>query len=192
MTTHVTIKTFRKRLKRMAASKVSISDIPKDVLGDLQALTKLSKKEYIPVGSNIYAIEPAPATVLMESMGEFSTLLENLRKKKVELAKAQNPDIQSSQVEVFVKDLIYSSDSGPSLSTILEKLLQGVEKSDLDQMNIGQMIYAIDKAIKMNLDTLPASFRDTFTTPKDMEKLPEITEAGGAEISKNPSAPDTI
>jgi len=176
----------------MAASKVSISDIPKDVLGDLQALTKLSKKEYIPVGSNIYAIEPAPATVLMESMGEFSTLLENLRKKKVELAKAQNPDIQSSQVEVFVKDLIYSSDSGPSLSTILEKLLQGVEKSDLDQMNIGQMIYAIDKAIKMNLDTLPASFRDTFTTPKDMEKLPEITEAGGAEISKNPSAPDTI
>jgi len=166
----------------MAATKVNVSDIPPTVLSDLQALSSLSKKEYIPIGASIYQIEPAPATVLMEAMGEFTTLLEDLRKKKLELVRSQNPEISAAQVEVYVKDLINSSDSGPSLSGVLTKLLQGVEKADLDSMNIGQMIYAIDKAIKINLETLPVSFRETFVTPKDMQPLKEDE---GIAISKN-------
>ena len=85
----------------MSATKVSINDIPQSVLGDLQSLAALSKKEYIPVGGSIYQIEPAPATTLMEAMGEFSNLLETLRKKKLELAREQNPEVRAVEVDVF-------------------------------------------------------------------------------------------
>jgi len=161
----------------MAAIKVNISDIPSDILGDVQALVSPPKKQYIAIGSSVYQIEPAPAIVLMEAMGMFAQLLEDLRKKKVEVLQSQDPEIQAKQVEVYIRDIIHNSDAGPSLGAILDKLLQGAEKADLDTMNIGQMMAAIDKAIAVNMDTLPASFRDTFRTAAPApapEENPEI------------------
>lgn len=167
----------------MSAKKVSIENVPKNVLGDIQALTALSKKDYIAIGPSIYEIEPAPAIVLMEAMGMFTELLEDLRKKKLELIKSVNPKIEAGDIQVYIRDLIHSTDAGPSLSIVLSKLLQGAETIDLEQMNIGQMISAIDKAIRINLDTLPESFRDTFSTPQ--MPVDDSNLNTGTETSKN-------
>lgn len=176
----------------MAATKVNVNEIPADVLGDIQSLVSLSKKEYISIGKSIYQIEPAPAIVLMEAMGEFTSLLDTLRKKKIEMLKSQAPDIDTAMVDVYIKDIVYNSESGTSLSGVLDKLLQGVEKSDLDAMNIGQMLNAIDKAIKINLDTLPASFRESFI-PREVQQVmqqedeaPKVEDSVGDEEIKNP------
>lgn len=170
----------------MSATKVNINEIPKDILGDIQALVQSSKKEYIAIGASIYQIEPAPATTLMEAMGEFAELLERLRKKKIEAIKEEIPDADTTGVGLFVRDIIYNSASGVSLSGILSKLLQGVDKADIDSMNVGQMLNAIDKAIKINIDTLPGSFKETFAAPS-VDQEPSETQEGTTDSEiKNP------
>jgi len=168
----------------MAASKVNINEIPSNILGDIQALVALPKKEYVAVGSSVYVIEPSPAIVLMEAMGMLTELLEKLRTKKIEVVQIEAPDVQRHQVQLMIRDIINSVDSGPSLHKILEKLLHGVDKADLDAMNVGQMIVAIDKAIKINMDTLPESFRETLPTlPSNQEVEEAVVED---EEIKNP------
>lgn len=132
------------------------------MLGDLEALVSTAKVDYIAIGSNFYEIKPSPAPILMDAMAKFTDLLEDARARKVEKYKAIDPELDAALVVVHIQDLVSDPAAAGDLQDVLQILLDGVEKEDIDTMNIGQMLNSIDKAIKINIDTLPDSFKQQF------------------------------
>ncbi len=162
----------------MAAKKVDVARIPKDILGDLQTLVSSDAKEFVAVGSNFYEIHPTSAPILMKSMSAFTELLEESRIRKIEKVHKLDDKIDPVLVIVTIRDLVSDPLAGEGLLTILTELLDGVDATDLGSMNIGQMLDALDKAIKVNLDTLPESFKYQFAEVADTV-TPELPEDDG-------------
>ena len=56
------------------------------------------------------------------------------------------------------------------------EIVKGVDPDDMSKMNIGQMLDALDKAIKVNIDTLPASFKAQFSDFSGAELPDEVQD----------------
>jgi len=175
----------------MSVSKVSVDNIPKDVLGDLQALVSSAKTEYIAVGTGFYALEPMPAIKLMEVLGKFMETLEGLRRGVIEeILSTLTPENQeafdSSKVFVTVRDILRDNDAMIVLKDLMEEVLEGIDPEDFNIITPTQLSKVIDAIIKVNIDTLPQSFREAIlpgstSVVEDTEKTKEAPDK-----TKNP------
>ena len=180
----------------MSVKKLTIEEIPKDVLGDLQTLVSDSKKEYIVVGTTYYCLEPMPAIKLMEVLGKFMETLEGVRRQVIESMMAElPPDKQSSfdsnSVIITIRDLLKDEDVIKVVKGLLSKVLEGVDSKDFDNITTNQLVRVVDSVIKINIETLPQSFREALlpgSTLGEQEDTP-TAEEGQAEVedpTKNP------
>jgi len=179
----------------MSVQKLTIEQVPKDVLGDLEALITDSKKEYVAIGSSYYAMTPMPAIQLMEILGRFMEALEGVRRKVIEnilseLTPDQQKEFNSANVFVTMRDMLKDTDSLELIKELMSKVLTGVEPKDLDSITTNQLAKVIDVVVKININTLPQSFREALlpgSTMTDEEgiKSPEEKEEA-TDPTKNP------
>lgn len=158
---------------KMAAIKIDASKIPPNVLGDLQSLIASSKKEYIAIGNSYYEVYPTSATTLMEAMSQFSTTLDSARVRKYDKLKAIDPDFELREIVVTIKDLVNDAQAGKEIEEVLKKLIGEVDQSDMDTITVGQMFDALDKLIRINIDTLPPTFQEQM---KQANARPDIVD----------------
>lgn len=169
----------------MAATKVDPSKLPPNVLSDLQSLIASSKKEHVAIGDSYYIVYPTSATMLMEAMSEFSTALDAARVRKYEKLKAIDPEMELKNIGVSIRDLINDAQAGSDIESVLKKMMGEVDDSDMQKITVGQMFDALDKLIRINIDTLPPSFQAQM---RNAQVMPDIVD----DTSTNPSTPDTI
>lgn len=166
----------------MTVQKLTIDEVPKDVLGDLESLIADSKKEYVAIGSSYYAISPMPAIVLMEVLGKFMETLEKIRRRVIEqivseLTPEQQEKFNPATVFVTIRDMLKDQESLEFLKALLEKILEGVDPKDFESITTNQLAKVIDIIVKVNIDTLPQSFREALIPPPaDTESLEDNGE----------------
>ena len=151
----------------MAVNKVSVDNIPKDVLGDLQALVSTSKEEYVVIGSNFYTLEPMPAIKLMDVLGKFMETLEGIRRNVIEevistMTPEKQADFDSTLVFVTVRDILKDKDAILTLKDLMSSIVEGVDSDDFEAVTPTQLSKLIDAIVKVNIDTLPQSFREAI------------------------------
>ena len=155
--------------------KVSVDSVPANALGDLQALISSNNKEYVVMGSSYYALYPTPAIHLLGFISEFIEIIELVRREKINNLQKQKEAIEREggrvpwsdidlevSVGVTFQDIIMSQTGLTRIKDVLTKLLGGVDDADFNDMSLGQLSLVMDKIIKVNLDTLPDSFRKVF------------------------------
>ena len=179
----------------MSARKVSVDQIPKELLGDLQTLITSNKKEYIVIGNNYYEVFPTSAVSLMEAIADLIKILDELREKKVDrIRKLLPPEEQKTfnplLVVATVDDIITDRNAVESLKALIPRLLEGVDPQDLEAMNIGQLVSAIDKIITVNTETLPPSYRKALQKKQEeilnSQKLESEQDTEAEAVAKNP------
>jgi hypothetical protein len=176
----------------MGVKRVDSSRVPKEVLGDLQSLLSSSKEEYIVVGKNFYSIGPLPAIQLMDILGRFLTMLDGVRRQKIEESKSylSGEELQNfdpSSIIVSVQDLLTDPEATSFIKDLLKEILDGTEENDFEEMSVGQMTNTIDKIIKVNMETLPQSFVNNFEKNAEQQGLSTNLEGVEQEnSSKNP------
>jgi len=171
----------------MSAKKVNIADVPKDILGDIQALIPDTKEEYISIGTGIYTISPTSAMIVMKCLSNFMDILEETRVRKVEKLKAlEIENFQPALVGVTVQDMMSDKTAQVSLTALLKDLLEGIEEDDFNKMTVGQMLDALNKAVQVNLETLPPSFKTQFDFFAASEEAPDADIEADGDESKNP------
>lgn len=171
----------------MSVKKVSFDVIPKDVLGELQVLSGTVKKEYLSIGKSFYEVYPTSAVILMESLAELVSILDELRVKKIKRIKEQLNEEQSKNFNPFkvmtnINDIITDSVAVGKLKGILPKILEGVAPEDVEEMTIGQLVDAFEKIIEINIETLPPSYRNQIKQKqKEMMTVNDSQEEGNKE-----------
>jgi|GEM_PF-6787531 len=168
----------------MPVNKINVADVPQDVLGDLRALVTSSHKEIISVGDSFYELYPTPAIQLMEMLSDLMNLLNQAREIKVEkirdsLSEEELNEFKPDEVIVTIQDILSDEKTANSVKQILECVLTGVSPEDMEVMTIGQLFDIFSKVIKVNVDTLPESFKASIATQtQQMMGTPngEVTE----------------
>lgn len=169
----------------MASQKVDVNKIPKEVLGELQSLLCTSKKEYVVIGSSFYEIYPTSAINLMQVLAELMELLDKVRMKKIErikkiLTPEQQEKFDPTTIYTTMEDLISDKEGVEKLKALIPKVLVGVDEVDLEQITLGQLMDVMDKVIKINLDTLPPSYK------KQVEQKTKAFTKKEDSATKNP------
>lgn len=147
----------------MAIKKVRPEDIPKDKLGDLQVLLPSTKKEYVAIGESFYEVYPTSAVKLMQALSQLVDILAEVRKRKIEriletLTDKEKEEFSSASVVVTMNDLLVDPEAVEKVKSLIPDFLEGVDPEDLEKMTIGQLIDALDKITKVNVETLPPSY----------------------------------
>ena len=178
----------------MPVKPLKPGEVPESVLGDLKTLMP-DKFEYVSIGSNVYQLYPLPALKLLDLVASFIEALRDLRKRILqELQESLSPE-EFQQVKntvmITVPDMISDEKSRKVLLEIAQAALEGADPEDIQNMTAGQLAILLDKILKINLETIPETMRQTlfgFMTPQQ-EQNPQ-----GAEQKKggNGSAPPEV
>ncbi len=172
----------------MTVKKIGIGDIPKEVLGDLEVLLAANVKDYVAIGANYYEICPTPAIKLMSSLSRFLKMIDNMRGTKADILNStNNTKLNPYEVLITHQDVIADPEAITEIQKILTDILEGIDPEDLDKISIGQVMDTITKLIKINIDTLPESFKEQFlvAVPKTPEEEKDPLESSTSEPSQD-------
>ncbi len=172
----------------MTVKKVGLGDVPREVLGDLEVLLAADVKEYVAIGKNYYEIRPTPAIKLMSSLSRFLKMVNNMRETKADVLNSTNKTkLNAYEVIVGQQDIISSPEAIEEIREILIDVLVGIEEEDMETISIGQVIDTVTKLIKINIDTLPESFKDQFlvVAPQLKDEEPDPLGSSDTETSQN-------
>jgi len=148
----------------MPVKKLSATDIPSDLLGDLQSLLITKTKEYVAIGQNFYELYPTSAVKLMQVLAEFDSILNEVWQEKTDRIKKNLNEEQLKKfdpidVVVTVEDLLVNKNFITKVREIMPLIIEGVDEEDKEAMTLGQTVDLVQKVIKVNFETLPPSYR---------------------------------
>jgi len=175
----------------MSVKKVAVASIPKDILGDLQSLVSTAKEEYVVIGSNFYTLVPMPAIKLMDVLGKFMETLEGIRRNVIEeilstMTPEKQVDFDSTMVFVTVRDMLKDKEAILTLKDLMSTIVEGVDPEDFESVTPTQLSKLIDAIVKVNIDTLPQSFREAIL-PGSTAIADDVTDTTTGDTTvKNP------
>lgn len=151
----------------MTVKRVDKSQIPDNILGDLESLTIEDKFEYIAIGHSYYILYPTLATKLLDILnGLISVTYEVKRKRYDEYIqnKEKLPEKKRGVIlpyesfSVNSLEVLQDKNAREKLINLIDEAIEGVTEEDKSKITIGQIVDIFNKIISVNMKTLPKSF----------------------------------
>jgi hypothetical protein len=140
-------------------------NLPEDVKKNLQVLLK-PKAEVVVIGSNYYEIYPLPAIKFLEVLKDLFEIIDELKQKKVKLLSMTLEDESKKEellknVRVEFSDILSDSATYNKIVELLKnKILEGVDEKDFEQMTTSQFIYLFNKLVEVNIENFPPAIKE--------------------------------
>ena len=159
--------------------KIDSSQIPEEILKDLNILKIENYKEFILVGKNFYELFPTQSLKLLNIIGDVIDMISVAKQLKVEKLRMLGYDDDSIKSDyISIQDVLAVDANKTKIITVMKEILEGVDDQDFIDMTISQVLDTLSKLVKINIDSFPDSFKyQFFKTVVDSANLADSTSA---------------
>jgi hypothetical protein len=137
--------------------------LPEEVKKNLNLLVR-PKPEIVVIGQSYYELHPIPAIKFLEVLKELFSVVDKLKEKKrkaLSLLSEDGDKTKLMNVNITLNDILEDEETYNTIINILKnKILEGVDEDDFNQMTTPQFIYLIQKVFEVNLNNLPPVFKE--------------------------------
>ena len=138
--------------------RVSADQVPKEYIDKLGVL-KRDIVEYVLIGDSYYEVRPFSVIKITTILNEIVSIINSYRKEKSDVASLTGIDTgirSENQVnDVSIYDIFGDEELRERLIGLMHKMLDGVDKVDLDSMNIAQFNSLLNTLWNVNINSFP-------------------------------------
>ena len=159
--------------------KIDSSNIPDEILKDLNVLKIDNYKEFILVGKNFYELFPTQSLKLLNIIGDVIDMISVAKQMKIEKLRMLGYEEDAIKSDyISIQDVLAVDSNKDRIKVVMHEILEGVDDSDFTEMTISQVLDILSKLVKINIESFPDAFKyQFFKTIVDSSKLVDTTSA---------------